>query len=709
MFSRLRFLIVAVFAVVAAAPSAAQQQPRAAASGPLSYAQIPPRTEPWDPAVVDAIASLPVQHGGRVKPFIAVLRTALFAISHKRSVKTPDDGSSEPPDDESPRPPADETLGPAEWGLDLALQPEFASTYPVITVTLDTVLQEIGLIDTVRRKRDRYSFNELSPGLAKLFERAREYSSIEEADRDAVQNQTVQLFGAMREYSWLRTALDFARMRLRLDGSAGLRAEFGENAELPLSDVIEAMPRLAQILAQGEAADQQAVLGVLYMTFHALADLELDIGSDRTLAWFAPGEGDEIWLSPAELVLYTMSRAVVEAVARPENVLAQLQVYEFLKASDRERRFQQMTPELVERQLETLRAIEAVCTAMTKPDRVAAAAALRDVVARNSGETAASVPLEVAYYRQNLLFWSWLGFLFAFVAVAVGWLVPRVPLVVRSGAGLAIVANTLASVALAHRSVIMGRPPVANLYETFLFIACAAVWLGLGMEWISKRKAALSVATVAGLVGLWAGARFEVQNAEDTMAPLQAVLISNFWLSTHVVCITLGYAVALFSGLLGHVWLLGRLFGVQGHNVTGYSRLSKQIYGTLCFSLFFTVVGTILGGIWAAESWGRFWGWDPKENGAFLIAVAQLFILHGRMGGFFKDWSVAMLVVAANAVVAFSWWYVNVMGVGLHSYGFSSDIVRAVWTFWGFETFVLGLGLVVYVLGRHVVRPGRMG
>ena len=100
-------------------------------------------------------------------------------------------------------------------------------------------------------------------------------------------------------------------------------------------------------------------------------------------------------------------------------------------------------------------------------------------------------------------------------------------------------------------------------------------------------------------------------------------------------------------------------------------------YGVLCFALLFSVVGTILGGIWANESWGRFWGWDPKENGALLICLSQLAILHARMGGFLKPFGVAMAAIVAGCVVAFSWWGVNLLGVGLHSYGFTGGILTA--------------------------------
>ena len=108
-----------------------------------------------------------------------------------------------------------------------------------------------------------------------------------------------------------------------------------------------------------------------------------------------------------------------------------------------------------------------------------------------------------------------------------------------------------------------------------------------------------------------------------------------------------------------------------------YRAVAKMTYGMLGFALFFSVVGTILGGIWANESWGRFWGWDPKENGALLFCLSQLAILHARLGGLLKPFGVAMATILQGGVVAFSWWGVNLLGIGLHSYGFTAGILTS--------------------------------
>src|SRR6185503_5162563 len=98
--------------------------------------------------------------------------------------------------------------------------------------------------------------------------------------------------------------------------------------------------------------------------------------------------------------------------------------------------------------------------------------------------------------------------------------------------------------------------------------------------------------------------------------------------------------------------------------------LGKMVYAIVCFAALFSFVGTVLGGIWADQSWGRFWGWDPKENGALLIVIWNVLILHARWGGLVRERGLMGLAVFGNIVTSFSWFGVNMLGIGLHSYGF---------------------------------------
>jgi hypothetical protein len=107
-------------------------------------------------------------------------------------------------------------------------------------------------------------------------------------------------------------------------------------------------------------------------------------------------------------------------------------------------------------------------------------------------------------------------------------------------------------------------------------------------------------------------------------------------------------------------------------------QLSRMIYGTLCFAILFSFVGTVLGGLWADDSWGRFWGWDPKENGALIIVLYNALVLHARWGAMVKGRGLATLAIGGNIVTAWSWFGVNELGVGLHAYG-ASERATALW------------------------------
>src|SRR6202030_3502713 len=147
------------------------------------------------------------------------------------------------------------------------------------------------------------------------------------------------------------------------------------------------------------------------------------------------------------------------------------------------------------------------------------------------------------------------------------------------------------------------------------------------------------------------------------------VLDTNGWLATHVVGEALGYSAMFLAGLIGIIFIFRGLLTTSFDEVTSKS-LGRMMYGVVCFATLFSLVATILGGIWADQSWGRFWGWDPKENGALLIVLWNAIVLHCRWGGFIKERGLMAMAVFGNIVTSFSWFGVNMLGIGLHSYGF---------------------------------------
>ena len=150
---------------------------------------------------------------------------------------------------------------------------------------------------------------------------------------------------------------------------------------------------------------------------------------------------------------------------------------------------------------------------------------------------------------------------------------------------------------------------------------------------------------------------------------LRAVLDNNFWLATHVTIITLGYSATFLAGCIGFIFILMSIFSNRIDKKSARA-FGTMVYGIVCFAMLFSFVGTILGGIWADQSWGRFWGWDPKENGALLIVIWNAIILHSRWGGFARTRGVMAMAVFGNVVFSWSWFGTNMLGIGLHAYGF---------------------------------------
>jgi ABC-type transport system involved in cytochrome c biogenesis permease subunit len=240
----------------------------------------------------------------------------------------------------------------------------------------------------------------------------------------------------------------------------------------------------------------------------------------------------------------------------------------------------------------------------------------------------------------------------------------------RTSFYLLVLAFTVHTIGLVFRMYLEGRPPVTNLYSSAIFVGWGAVGLGLILERIFKDGIGGVTAACVGVITLIIAHNLSLDG--DTMKMLVAVLDTNFWLATHVVVITLGYASMFLAGALAVIYILRGVFTTTLSAATAKG-LSRMIYGIFCFATLFSFVGTILGGIWADQSWGRFWGWDPKENGALLIVLWCAVVLHARWGGMIREKGLIALAIIGNIITSFSWFGVNMLNVGLHSYGFTDE------------------------------------
>jgi len=299
---------------------------------------------------------------------------------------------------------------------------------------------------------------------------------------------------------------------------------------------------------------------------------------------------------------------------------------------------------------------------------------------------------------------AWTLYILAFIATAIGWLLATIGWgrTFQWGTWVGIfVIFAIHTAALCARIYISGRPPVTNLYSSAVFIGWGAVAFGLVLEWIFGLGIGNAVASIAGFMTLYIS--FKLAGDGDTFTVMQAVLDTQFWLATHVVCISLGYTATFVAGTLGVIYILHGMFTPLATERSRAMQLS-MIYGTLCFAIILSFVGTVLGGLWADDSWGRFWGWDPKENGALIIVLWNALVLHARWGGMAKERGLAALAVGGNIATAWSWFGVNELGVGLHSYGFTEGALLWLGLFIGSQLLIGGLGLLPKSLWwSHVV------
>ena len=306
-------------------------------------------------------------------------------------------------------------------------------------------------------------------------------------------------------------------------------------------------------------------------------------------------------------------------------------------------------------------------------------------------------PIESAHNQANWFGRSSLLYLFAFI-VAFAAVLMRKPLPIKIASVVAAIGLLFHFAGLEYRMFITARPPVYNLYATFVFVGAVCVLLGIVAEGFKRTGIAIMCASFTG----WAlvlMSNLSMFSAADTMAVVMPVLSSQFWLSTHVITIVLGYAGVFLAGVIGHFWLVSRVVIGRRRGSAGLSREDKRFFkdayqimmAILAFGFIFSFLGTMLGGVWADQSWGRFWGWDPKENGALLIVIWCAIMYHARLGNMVRETGMAALAVGGCVVVMVAWLGLNLLGVGLHSYGFTSGL------FQGFVIYLVSEALFLLV------------
>lgn len=265
---------------------------------------------------------------------------------------------------------------------------------------------------------------------------------------------------------------------------------------------------------------------------------------------------------------------------------------------------------------------------------------------------------------------AWQLYGLAFVVMLFTVWVKRLDSFYWSSIGLFVAGIAVQSYGFWLRMQIAGRPPVTNMYESVVWVGFGISAIALTFELIYRAKYYLLAAAPLSVMCLILADSLPAV-LDPSISPLVPVLRDNFWLSIHVPTIALSYASFALALGIGHVALGSYLFSPQAKS--RIQLLSRLNYNVLQVGVLLLTAGIILGGIWAHFSWGRFWGWDPKETWALIALLCYLVPLHGRLVGWIGNFGISVASVVAFNAVLMAWYGVNfVLGTGLHSYGFGT-------------------------------------
>ena len=326
---------------------------------------------------------------------------------------------------------------------------------------------------------------------------------------------------------------------------------------------------------------------------------------------------------------------------------------------------------------------------------------------------------ELLYNRMHPFQLAWIFYLLAALLWTVSiWLsAAGVTAVQSTGSGLSkkftLAALPVTAIGMAlhvfgmgMRCYIAGRPPVTNMYESIVWVSFGVMLFATVLWFIQKNSILFAVATALSTIGLIVSDAAPAM-IDPAINPLVPVLRSNYWLLIHVLTITLSYAAFALTLGLGNV-ALWFFFRGQEHVQEGAKKiatLNQLSYRAMQFGVVLVAAGTILGGIWADYSWGRFWGWDPKEVWALIVLLGYIAVLHARYAGWMRPFGFAAWTVVAFTLVMMAWYGVNfVLGVGLHSYGFSTGGQSTVATFVAIQ--LAWVGTVAVMRKRRLASAG---
>jgi len=597
---------------------------------------------PRKPASAFDIASfghLPVLADGRVKPLDTIARTALLRIQSNQHVTAPDGRE----------------VTPTEWLLDTIFNPAVASQYRIFQITNPEVLALLQLAPEDGRGKKYFSYAQLEPHFDDIERQAQLADSVEDSQRNAFQRTILELYGSLDEYKQLQYSFvspespDFLRNLTRFHAPP-VAGSFGGRSSVVSGTFNEPLKGAPLVFTFSSTVVSGTFNEPPIEDLRSEAALMSEYGS---LLVMPPNATQPTWLKTGDALITAIDARPPLPVAGTLSALAAanaagppLPPAAFAYAG-MARTWQAGQPDQFNEMLHTYQ------------EQIAKLLPSGDLSKTNA---------EWRFNAAQPFYVGMILYVLVFLLGVVSW-IKWPDALGRSAFWLMCLAWVLMTAGIITRMWLEGRPPVTNLYSSALGVGWAAVTLCVILEAINKNAIASVAGGLAGFGTLIIAHHLSLSG--DTMEMMRAVLDSNFWLATHVVTITVGYGATYLAGVLAAIYILRSRLTTSLDGQTAAS-LERMVYGTVCFAIFFSFVGTVLGGIWADQSWGRFWGWDPKENGALIIVIWNAVVLHARWGKFVGPTGVMAMAVFGNIVTTWSWFGVNQLGVGLHSYGFTS-------------------------------------
>jgi ABC-type transport system involved in cytochrome c biogenesis permease subunit len=530
-------------------------------------------------------------------------------------------------------------LSPVEWLLDVFFKPEAADTYQQFEIVHPDLLSLFGLDAESGSGKKRFSYNQLSPKLEELDRQAELAQSIEGPNRNAYQRAVLNVRDHLVLYQQLKHSL------VMPDGSDSLQKL------TYLQDNLEAGIESVRSKQAGKPVDE------------------------KLNAFMMQTGGDFVRMNQVGILLAVPPSKGSEAADWRKTGAALLETFRTGSVNPYALTFAALQNAWIGGKSEQFNTTVDLYRAQLSKD-------FPDVLTKTDAET--------LFNRMEPFYTSMSLYVLAFILAVVSWL-KWGDVLQRCAYHLTLLAWIATTAGILIRMWLEGRPPVTNLYSSALFVGWGSVGLCLVLEKIYKNGIGSVAAGLTGFCTLIIAHYLSLTG--DTLEMMRAVLDSNFWLATHVIIITIGYAATYLAGFLAIIYVFRGVFTASLDKPTA-DALGRMVYGIVCFATLFSLVGTILGGIWADQSWGRFWGWDPKENGALIIVIWNAIILHARWGGLARTRGIMALAIFGNIVTSWSWFGTNMLGVGLHSYGFMD---AAFWSLIIFVSTQLALIAIIYV------------